>query len=74
MSQADKEYLLQLEDRQAVINTLESKLKYCDEEMTEGDDQYSMGAFNEEYYYDDEVAEDQDRHLLGLVHDNRFKM
>ena len=50
MSQADKEYLLQLEDRPAVIKTLESKLKWCDE-ATEGDE-YSMGAYNDDY--DDE--------------------
>ena len=50
MNQADKEYLLQLEDRPAVIKTLESKLKWCDE-VTDGDE-YSMGAYNDDY--DDE--------------------
>ena len=41
MRQQDKEYLMQLEDRQAVINTLESKLKWAKDnydEATEGDE------------------------------------
>ena len=47
MRQQDKEYLMQLEDRQAVINTLESKLKWAKDnydEATEGDE-HSMGAY-----------------------------
>ena len=52
MSQADKDYLMQLEDRQAVINTLESKLKWAEEEATEGDE-HSMGAYHEDEYYDE---------------------
>lgn len=53
MSQADKDYLMHLEDRQAVINTLESKLKWGqEEELTEGDE-HSMGAYHEDEYYDE---------------------
>ena len=46
---------MQLEDRQAVINTLESKLKWANEnydEATEGDE-HSMGAYHEDEYYDE---------------------
>jgi hypothetical protein len=57
MSQADKEYLMQMEDRQRVISTLESKLKWTKDnydDATEGDD-HSMGAYHnhEDEYYEE---------------------
>ena len=72
MSTADQEYLMQVEDREAVVKTLQAKL--IEREQLYEDD------YGEEDQQDDQYSEDQepidiqdDRQKLGLVHKN-FKM
>jgi hypothetical protein len=69
MSTADQEYLMQVEDREAVVRTLQGKLlereQLYDEEY--GDEEVPETQISEA------EADDEDREKLGLLHKN-FQM
>jgi len=64
MNQADQDYLLHVENREAVVRTLKAKI------IEREQDEYDGESFANDEFYPGEKDMEEERQKLGLCHRN----